>query len=192
MLNLTGLAAQFEQHMHAVLLNGLKCHYNNAEETEKNIITCAFTAATADDLGGAIPGLAVVTTIISCVGAVWVMYGKLCSCLWIKMRDNTLKLLARAALANIAGNLASVLLSMAATLLIPGGSIAASAIITFLVVYLAGLAFLQMVLNLAEKSNDPYAFSDISDGEMKRKMKETKFTAEDLEAAKQSFQENRS
>ena len=86
---------QIELALKALTLK-LSEHYSNAEDTEKIVIKCALTATAADAIGGAIPGLAVPATIIGCFGAVWVMYGKLCSTLGISLKKNVLKLLARA------------------------------------------------------------------------------------------------
>ena len=170
----------------------LKSHYPNADETEKIIINCAVVAAGADAVGGVIPGLAIPATIVSCFGAVWVMYGKLCTKLGISLKENVLKLLARAALANIAANLGGAIAALIAGMLIPGASIIASAVVAFLTVYLAGLVFLQFILKLADKSNDPYAFSDISTEEMKNTVKDTKVGMDDLDAARKAFEDNKS
>lgn len=180
-----------DSHLLRELLLGLKVYYHDAEETEKIILDCALVAAGVDALGGLIPVLAIPAAITSCFGAVWVMYGKLCSKLGIRMSENVLKLLARAALANIAANLGSVLIALVVGMLIPGAAIAASAITVFLTVWLAGYIFLQLILKLAQKSKDPYTFSDISTGEMKQTVKEIKVDKQDLEAAKHVFEEHK-
>ena len=92
------------------IMYALKAYYSNAENTEKIILNCALVAASADLVGGAIPGLAIPAVITSCFGAIWVMYGKLCKELGISLKDNTLKILARAAITNIAMNLTGVIL----------------------------------------------------------------------------------
>lgn len=170
-----------------VLIRGLNDHYKHAEDTEKVIINCALVAAGADAVGGAIPVLAIPAFITSCIGAVWVMYGQLCTTLGISLKENALKLLARAALANIAANLGGVLLTSIAAMVVPGASIVVSAVMTFVVVYLAGIVFLRMILRMAEKSRDPRSFSDIDLEEMKKTIKKTKLTKEDLEGAKQAY-----
>lgn len=70
----------------------LKEYYASAEETEKVILNAALVAAGADAVGGAIPGVSIPITIITCTGAVWVMYGALCKTLGISMKKNVLKL----------------------------------------------------------------------------------------------------
>lgn len=181
--------------MNSVLIKeaayALKEYYQNAEETEQIIMTHALIAAGADAIGGAIPGLAIPAVIVSCFGVVWVMYGMLCNTLGISLKENVLKLLARAVLANIAANLGGAIAALVASMFVPGASILASAIIAFITVYLAGLVFLQLILKLAQKSSDPHSFSDISTGEMKKMVKETKVSKDDLEAAKQAFEESK-
>lgn len=173
------------------LVYGLKEYYDNAEQTEKVIIDCALVAAGADAVGSIIPGLAIPATIASCFGAVWVMYGKLCGTLGISMKENVLKLLAKAAISNIAANLGGALIAMFAGMLIPGASIAVSAAVTFITVYLAGIVFLALVLKMAEKSSDPYSFSDISESDMKKTVSNTKLSKEDLKEAKKSYEQNK-
>ena len=169
----------------------LKDHYYNAEMTEKIIINCALVAAGADAVGGLIPGLAIPATIVACFGTVWVMYGKLCDTLGITLSEKILKVLARAALANIAANLGGVFIAMFAGMMLPGASIAASAVTAFVTVYLAGMIFLQLILQLAEQSKDPYSFKDISTDEFKKGVENTKVGKEDLEAARKIYNENK-
>ena len=170
-----------------MVTEALKSFYSNADDANKVIMTAALTAASADAIGGAIPGLAIPATIVSCFGTVWVMYGAICRKLGINMKDKALKLLARAALVNIAANLGGALAALIAGMLVPGGSILASAVVAFLTVYLAGLVFLKTLVKLAAASSDPHSFSDMSEGDMKRAMKETKVSKEDLEAARKAY-----
>ncbi len=175
----------------SVVARELLDHYRRAGETEQIIIGCATTATVADAVGGAIPGLAIPATIVSCVGAVWAMYGILCSTLGISIKKNVLKLLARAAITNIAANLGGALIAMFAGMFIPGASIIVSAAVTFITVYLAGFIFLKLILKMAKKSNDPYSFSDINESEMKRMVHDEKLTKEDLNAAKSVYEKNK-
>lgn len=170
------------------VIYALKEYYPNADETEKIIINCAVVAAGADAVAGILPGLAVPATIISCFGAVWVMYGKLCKELGISLKENVLKLLARAVLANLAANLGGLIAAMVAGMFIPGAAILASAVVVFVGVYLAGIVFLQLILKMAEKSNDTKYFSDISIREMKETVKKTKVGKEDLEVARKVYE----
>lgn len=180
-----------DNHMMRELLLALKVYYHDADEAQKIILDSALVAAGADAVGSFIPGLAIPITIVGCTGAVWVMYKRLCDKLGISLSGKVLKLLARAAVANIAANLGGAFLALIAGLLVPGASIAASAIVSFLTVYLAGFIFLKLILGLAQKSADPYTFSDISTSEMKREVEQTKVSKEDLEAAKQVYEENK-
>ena len=170
-----------------MVADALQVFYENADEANKIIMTAALTAAGADAIGGIIPGLAIPATIVSCFGAVWVMYGAICRKLGITMKDKALKLLARAALANIAANLGGAIAALIAGMLVPGGSVVASAIVSFVTVYLAGLVFLKTLAKMAAASSDPQGFSDMSEGDMKRAMKEAKVTREDLESARKAY-----
>lgn len=172
------------------LAYALKSYYPNADQTEKTILNCAAVAATADAVGSLIPGLAIPATVVSCFGAVWTMYGLLCNQLGISLKENVLKLLARAALSNIVANLGGALAALVAGMLFPGTSIPAAAIIAFITVYLAGMVFLQLILKLADSSNDPHGFTDINIDEMKKAMKDNKLSRDDLDAAKQAFRQN--
>lgn len=172
------------------LTTALRDYYVHADETERIILNSALTAAAADAVGGFIPGLAIPAIIVSCFAAVWAMYASLCSTLGISLKENVLKLLARAVLANIAANLGGVLAAMFAGLFIPGASILASAAVSFIAVYLAGIVFLRLILKMAQKSSDPYTFSDISASEMKAAARGIKVTKEDLKAAKAVYDAN--
>lgn len=169
----------------------LKEYYAHAEDTEKVILNAALVAAGADAVGGAIPGASIPITIITCTGAVWVMYGALCKTLGISLKKNVLKLLARAALANIVANLGGSIAALLAGMMVPGASVVASAVVAFLTVYLAGMVFLKLVLKLAKQSNNPYDLSGISADDMKRTMKDIPVSGEDLEAARRVYEANR-
>lgn len=174
-----------------ILIKQLGRYYEKAEETIRIITRCALVAGAANVVGGVIPGVAVVTTIISCVGAVWTMYVKLCQELKISLSEKALKLLARAVVSNIAANLGGALVAMLAAMLLPVGSVAASALVGFVTVYLAGIVFLKLILKLAEKTGDPHSFNGIDANSMKREVADFKVTQEDLEEAKKVFDENR-
>ena len=133
------------------LVRELKEYYSHAEDTEKVVINCALVAAGADAVGGVIPGLAIPATIASCFGAVWVMYGKLCSTLGISLKENVLKILARVALANITANLGGALIATFVGMFIPGASIFVAAAVSFITVYLAGVVFLALILKMAKR-----------------------------------------
>ena len=173
------------------LVYGLKEYYDSAEQTEKIIIDSALVAAAADAVGGIIPGVAIPATIVACFGTVWVMYGRLCDTLGVSLKENVLKLLAKAALANISANLGAVLISSFIGMFIPGASILVSAAVAFVTVYLAGLIFLQMILKLAERSADPHTFSDISADSMEQTVKGVKLTKDDVIAAKAAYKRNK-
>ena len=170
------------------IIHCLQEYYPNADETEKIIINCAAVSAGVDFVGGCIPVLAIPATIISCCGTVWVMYGEICSKLGISIKQNILKVLARAVLAYIAANLGGAIVGVLAGMLVPGSSAFVSAALSFMTIYLAGLVFLQLIVKMVEKSEDIHSFSDISEKEMKNIVKNTKISKEDLEAAKMAYE----
>lgn len=162
----------------------LKAYYANAEETERIILSCALAAAGADAVGGLFPVLSVPMLVVSCMGAVWAMYGSICAKLNITIKGNVLKILARAALSNIIANLGGFLAAYLVAAFVPVAGAAASAMLTFATVYLAGYIFLQMLLKLAQKSSDPYTFSDIDESCMKDTIKSVNV---DQNVAKEAF-----
>ena len=174
-----------------IIVDGLKRYYDHAEEAEQMIINYALLAGGANAVGGMVPGLAIPATIMACFVAVWGMYADLCKTLGISIKENVLKLLARAALANITANLGGVLIASFAGMFVPGASIIVSSIVAFVSVYLAGFIFLQLILKMAEKSKDKYSFSDISTKDMKDTIKKTKLDKEDLNAARYVYEQNK-
>lgn len=157
----------------------LKAYYANAEETERIILSCALAAASADAVGSLFPVLSVPMLVVSCMGAVWAMYGSICAKLNITIKGNVLKILARAALSNIVANLGGFLAAYLVAAFVPVAGTAASAMLTFATVYLAGY-----ILKLAQKSSDPYTFSDIDESCMKDTIKSVNV---DQNVAKEAF-----
>ena len=81
--------------------NNLKNYYNGVEDAKDIIFKCATVAAGACAAGSIIPIFAIPSIIIGSFGAIWVMYGKVSKALGISIKENALKILARAALANL-------------------------------------------------------------------------------------------
>ena len=172
-------------------LYGLRQHYNEADKTERIIIDSALVAAGACAVSSIIPAVAIPALIIECFGTVWVMYAKICNTLGIKIKENVLRLLARAALSNITANVGGVLITYFVGMLVPGASILAGAAVSFATVYLAGIIFLELLGKLADKSADPVSFSDISTAEMTRTVKNATVDKADFEAANGLYEANK-
>ena len=168
----------------------LKEYYKNADELVQLIIRCAGVAAAADAAGSLIPAISVPATIIGCVGSVWAMYGLMCKKLEIPLNNNVLKLLARAAVSNIAANLGGALVSMVVAMCVPGASVAASAVVSFITVYLAGYVFMKLVLGLAKSGKAAEDIAGMNSDELKQAMKGEKVTKADMDAAKDAFKES--
>lgn len=166
-------------------------YYEKAEDTTTIIINCALVATGGAVADGNFPALAVPIAIVSCLPATWTMYVKLCQKLDISISENTLKLLARAVISNIASNLVGELIALVAAMFLPGGSVAASAVVKFVTLYLAGVIFLNLILRLAQKSGDPHNFGGISANEMKKEAANIKMTKADLQAAKADYEANK-
>ena len=172
------------------LLKQLKVYYHNVDEAGKTIINCALLAAGTAAVGGIIPALELPAIIISCVGAVWGMYIQICKVLDIHIGDNILKVLASAALSNIATNLIGVFVLEILTAFIPGIACLSGALITFASVYLAGQMFMAMLLAFANQGTTGADLDSISPADMRSVMDEQTPSKADVKNAKQAFREN--
>ncbi len=162
----------------------LKNYYAAAEEAKEIIFKCAAVAAGSVAVGSTIPVLAIPSIIVGSFGAIWVMYGKVSQALGISLKENALKLLARAALSNISTNMLSLLVASC----IPGLGVITGAILTFASVYLAGMMFMELILGMAKRN---VCFEDLDVNEMKNEMKNIKVTADDLAEAKSAYDERK-
>lgn len=172
------------------LVSYLKCYYKGADKVEKIIVNCALAAAGATAVGGCFPVLALPAMIVSCVGAVWTMYIQICKCLHIPIGENILKVLASAALSNIATNLIGVFAVEIITAVIPGIGSAAGAAATFACIYLAGMMFMEMLLAFAKKGTVGSDLGNVSEADLKSTLKQQTPTKEDVKSAKNSFDSN--
>lgn len=172
------------------ITDDLQAYYDSADEAEKIIINCALTAAGAAAVGGIFPVVATLSMIVSCVGAVWAMYIQLCKCLKIPMKDNILKVLASAALSNIASNLIGVFAVEIITTFVPGVGIVANAAVTFVCIYLAGLMFMKMLLLLARQGKVGKDLQAMSEADLKSTITKQTPTKEEAMQANQIFKEN--
>lgn len=130
------------------VMNSLKRFYQDADKAERIIIHCVLAAAGAVAVGSTFPILALPSLIFSCCGAVWTMYIRLCKCLEIPIQKNILKVLASAALSNIAANLLGVFALEIAAAILPGVGSVAGAAVSFACIYLSGLMFMKRFLCL--------------------------------------------
>ena len=173
-----------------MVTSALKVYYSNANEAERIIMDCGMVAAGAAAVGGIIPILEIPAMIISCVGAVWTMYVQLCKVLGIKIGDNLLKVLASAALSNIATNLIGIFAIELVACFVPGLGMAAGALITFACIYLAGIMFMNMILAFAKKGVSSNEFSSLSEGDLKNILNSQTPSKDDVKQAKKIFKEN--
>lgn len=173
-----------------MLMKELRVFYYNADEAGKAIINCALLAAGAAAVGGIIPILELPAMIVSCVGAVWGMYIQICKILDIKIGENLLKVLASAALANIATNLIGVFALEFLTFFIPGVACISGALITFASVYLAGQMFMATLLAFAKQGKTGPDLGNIPSAEMRSVLDHMTPSKSDVKHAKQVFREN--
>lgn len=169
------------------LVYGLKTYYQNAEEAERIILNYAVAAACGVAVSGTLPVLALPAMILSCGGTVWAMYVHLCRHLDIPIGENLLRVLAVAALSNIASNLAGVFAAEIVTAVVPGIGAAAGAAAVFGCVYLAGLMFLKLVLALAENGLVGRALGTMTRRQLKEELGRQTPSKEEAKAAKNAF-----
>lgn len=168
----------------------LKGYYKSADEAVQTILNCAMVAAGATAVGGLFPILALPAMIVSCVGAVWTMYIKICKCLEIPLGENILKVLASAALSNIATNLIGVFAVELITAAIPGIGSLAGAAATFGCIYLAGMMFMEMLLAFAKKGKVGNDLGGVSQQDLKAEIQNHTPTREDVKDARHSFDDH--
>lgn len=168
-------------------LNSLSKNYASAEDVNNIIKQSAAAAAAASVAGTLIPGIAIPALIVECVGAVWVMYFRLCDCLGFHISKNTAKALASAALSNIAANLAGVFAAEFIGLLIPGLSIPAGIAATYATVYLAGLVFVKMVNHFAAKGIVGNELDNMSEDAFKEVLVKQAVDRNDVREGKASY-----
>ena len=172
------------------LLRYLKTAYQTVDGAEKIILNCALTAAGASAVGGMIPVLSIPAAIVSCVGAVWAMYIKVSNALGIPFKDHLLKVLASAALSNIAINLAGFLLADIFLSFIPFAGVATNALLTFASVYLAGLMYMNMLAAFAKKNIVGADLAAVTQEDLEAELKQHTPTQEDIRDAKDAFKAN--
>ena len=113
---------------------------------------------------------------------VWHMYVKINKILGLSFKDNVLKSVASAALANLTGNiLATGLVGMLKFL--PGGVLAAGVVVgatNYAICFSSAWIYLEVLTTVAKKNNGIVDLDDIPEGEIKRLMKENKKKQKDI------------
>lgn len=138
----------------------------SSKEVADCVVHHAAAAGIATLAPGVIPGLgAGVATVVS-TGAIWAMYIRMSKMIGTSIKKETLKVIASAAISNIAMN-AAVFLAFS---LIPGVGAVAAGIIGFASVYAAGLIFLTTLTRLFKVRRTDV--ENLSDEEWKAQVKE--------------------
>ena len=130
-------------------------HYRNADEIEKIIMQQSMAAAAAGLAGGFLPGVAGIIATVTSAGSIWMMYGRICQALGIRISRNILKALGSAVLSNIVTQLAGVLAVELVASFIPGAAVVASAVVCYGVTYLAGFLFMKLLVNVFKAGRNP-------------------------------------
>lgn len=174
-----------------ILVRELNMYYQRADEAGKTIVQCATLAAGAAAIGGVFPFLEIPALIVSCVGAVWGMYIQICKILQIDLSENLLRILASAALTNIATNLVVVFSVEILACFIPVIASASGAMITFASVYLAGQMFMSMLLSFAKEGKTGADLGSLSPEDLQSVLEDQTPNKSDVKHAKQAYQETR-
>lgn len=107
---------------------------------------------------------------------VWHMYVKINKILGISFKENVVKSIASAALANLSGNLIGA--GLAGLLkLVPGGGLAASVVVAgtnYAICYSSAWVYLQVLATIAKQNNGSLDLDDIPEGTIKRIVKDNK------------------
>ena len=137
--------------------------YFSSEELTNCVLKHAAAAGVASMAGGVLPGAAAVVASVIATGAVWAMYIKMSNIIGVKTDKKTLKVIASAALSNIAANAVGLF----ALSFIPGLSIIAGGIITFASIYIAAIVYLTALTQLFKGKR-----TDVDDDEWKSTVKD--------------------
>lgn len=116
----------------------------SSEELADCVISHAAAAGVAAMAGSVVPGIGASIVVVGTTAAVWRMYIKMAKMVGTNLKEKTLKIIASAAISNLAMNAAVyILLSFA-----PGVGTFAGGVINFASVYTAGLIFLTTLTRL--------------------------------------------
>lgn len=155
-----------------MLAYGLKGHIANAEALEKIIITHSLAAAGAAVASGWIPGAGGAIATGVAFGFVLSMYYKICKECNIKISKNMLKTLASIVVAETAAYIGVTIVAEIALSFIPlvGTWSAAfiAGIANFGMVYVAGVLFLKMMVNVFKANID---INNISESDLENIMR---------------------
>ena len=150
-----------------------------AERIRNNVIGHAAASAASAIAAGFLPGAGALVAFGISVGAIWAMYIKICSLCGISFKKDLLKALASAVLSNIVTQLAGIIVLDVVVSIIPGAASVVGAFMNFLVVYAAGIVFINLLTGFfkAKGSN----IENMSEADLKEAAKKA---ADDLNMKK--------
>ena len=136
--------------------------YFDSKALSDCVVKYSAAAGISAMAGGVLPGAGAAIAIAIGSGAAWAMYIKMSNIIGVKIEKKTLKVIASAAISNVAAN-AVLLLAFS---FIPGASILADGIITFASVYIAAIIFLTALTQIFKGKR-----TDVNDDEWKQSVK---------------------
>ncbi len=171
-------------------VKGLQAHYHEGGEIVQCVIHHASAAAVAATLEGVLPGAGSTIAAVTATGIIIKMYVSLGQKLDVHLGKGTLKALASALVADLAGVLAANLAAAAVLSFVPGlGSLGAAALTGmtgFAYVYLAGLIYIKMVSSLMKSGK---SVDQMSENELIKMARETTCTVNLKDAVKEAASE---
>ncbi len=173
-----------ENYQLKTLTSGLKKYYNGAAQAETTIVQCARNASIVNAVLPSFLPLSARTIITDCDSKVVSMCKKLCNNLSIYISDAKLNSIAKTTLSHISTNFSSLIVVWGNQALT---RTTAKTIFSFIGVYLAGVTFLNLVLEVAKNTSDPYSFHDVNENYMKRVINAMKFSEDDIRTAQKAF-----
>ena len=140
----------------------------DSKELANIVIAHAAAAGLSAMAAGVLPGVGSLIAIGICTGAIWTMYIRIGAYLHLSIGLDVLKAIAAAVLANIATQLAGILVLELALGFVPGAAILIGGAVNFAVTYIAGIIYLFALESIFKAGGDP---SKMSAAEMKKHFK---------------------
>lgn len=138
-----------------------------SEEIANCVTSHAAAVAVSGMAAGVLPVAGSIASLGICVAANWRMYIKICDIIKVPFGETKLKAIASAVISNILGNIALVMGLQVASSLIPGVGIVTEGVLSFFVVYFAGIVFLNLLTELFNEKRGDIDIDNMTDEEVK-------------------------
>ena len=143
-----------------------------SEELANCVINHAAAVAVSGMAAGVLPLAGSVAAMGICVAATWRMYIKICEIIKVPFGANKLKAIASAGITNILANFATTIGLQIASSVIPGTGIVTEGILSFFIMYFAGIIFLNLLTNLFSEKRNDIDIENMTDEELKKYVKQ--------------------